>query len=41
VIHFFWDRVLGTYRKPDAGQTQTVGRFGSACSASVNRCASQ
>jgi hypothetical protein len=22
VIHFFWDRVLGTYRRPDAGQTQ-------------------
>ena len=20
VIHFFWDRVLGTYRRPDAGQ---------------------
>jgi sterol desaturase/sphingolipid hydroxylase (fatty acid hydroxylase superfamily) len=22
VIHFFWDRVLGTYRRSDAGQTQ-------------------
>src|SRR6266540_3246742 len=22
VIHFFWDRILGTYRSPDAGQTQ-------------------
>jgi sterol desaturase/sphingolipid hydroxylase (fatty acid hydroxylase superfamily) len=21
VIHFFWDRILGTYRRPDAGQT--------------------
>jgi sterol desaturase/sphingolipid hydroxylase (fatty acid hydroxylase superfamily) len=21
VIHFFWDRILGTYRMPDAGQT--------------------
>ena len=20
VIHFFWDKILGTYRKPDAGQ---------------------
>src|SRR5437660_10694517 len=20
VIHFFWDRILGTYRRPDAGQ---------------------
>jgi hypothetical protein len=20
VIHFFWDRILGTYRKPDAGR---------------------
>ena len=33
VIHFFWDRILGTYRRPDAGQTQangtlrTAGRF--------------
>src|SRR6266511_1322538 len=25
VIHFFWDRILGTYRRPDAGQTQTNG----------------
>jgi sterol desaturase/sphingolipid hydroxylase (fatty acid hydroxylase superfamily) len=25
VIHFFWDRILGTYRSPDAGQTQTNG----------------
>jgi sterol desaturase/sphingolipid hydroxylase (fatty acid hydroxylase superfamily) len=22
VIHFFWDRILGTYRSPDVGQTQ-------------------
>src|SRR5437868_14259506 len=21
VIHFFWDRMLGTYRSPDAGST--------------------
>jgi hypothetical protein len=21
VIHFFWDRILGTYRRPDAGRT--------------------
>jgi sterol desaturase/sphingolipid hydroxylase (fatty acid hydroxylase superfamily) len=40
VMHFFWDRVLGTYRRPDAGQTQTDGTFGSARSASINRCAS-
>jgi Fatty acid hydroxylase len=25
VVHFFWDRVLGTYRSPDVGQTQTIG----------------
>jgi sterol desaturase/sphingolipid hydroxylase (fatty acid hydroxylase superfamily) len=25
VIHFFWDRLLGTYRRPDAGQIQTNG----------------
>jgi hypothetical protein len=25
VIHFFCDRILGTYRRPDAGQTQTNG----------------
>jgi hypothetical protein len=25
VIHFFWDRILGTYRSPDAGQTQANG----------------
>jgi sterol desaturase/sphingolipid hydroxylase (fatty acid hydroxylase superfamily) len=25
VIHFFWDRILGTYRRPDAGRTQTNG----------------
>jgi sterol desaturase/sphingolipid hydroxylase (fatty acid hydroxylase superfamily) len=24
VIHFFWDRILGTYRRPDAGQTLPV-----------------
>jgi len=25
VIHFFWDRILGTYRRPDAAQTQANG----------------
>src|ERR1700730_2797971 len=25
VIHFFWDRILGTYKRPDAGQTQANG----------------
>ena len=25
VIHFFWDRVLGTYRRPDAAQTRANG----------------
>jgi hypothetical protein len=25
VIHFFWDRVLGTYRRPDAGRTHANG----------------
>jgi hypothetical protein len=25
VIHFFWDRILGTYRRPDAGQTKANG----------------
>jgi hypothetical protein len=25
VIHFFWDRILGTYRRPDAELTQTNG----------------
>ena len=25
VIHFFWDKVLGTYRSSDVGQTQTIG----------------
>ena len=25
VIHFFWDRILGTYRSSDAGQTQANG----------------
>jgi hypothetical protein len=25
VIHFFWDRILGTYRRPDAAQTQVNG----------------
>jgi hypothetical protein len=20
VIHFFWDRIIGTYRRPDAGR---------------------
>jgi Fatty acid hydroxylase len=25
VVHFFWDRVLGTYRSPDVGQAQTIG----------------
>ena len=28
VIHFFWDRILGTYRRPDAAQTQTNGGAG-------------
>jgi hypothetical protein len=26
VVHFFWDRVLGTYRGPDIGQLQTIGK---------------
>jgi hypothetical protein len=30
VIHFFWDRILGTYRRPDAGETPTNGTFGPA-----------
>src|ERR1700738_3376553 len=30
VIHFFWDRILGTYRRPDAGQSQMDGTFGPA-----------
>src|SRR5262249_1485337 len=25
VIHFFWDRILGTYRRPDAARTQANG----------------
>jgi sterol desaturase/sphingolipid hydroxylase (fatty acid hydroxylase superfamily) len=25
VIHFFWDRILGTYRRPDVGQNQANG----------------
>src|SRR6266699_3599333 len=25
VIHFFWDRILGTYKRPDAAQTQANG----------------
>jgi hypothetical protein len=25
VLHFFWDKVLGTYRSPDVGQTETIG----------------
>ena len=25
VIHFFWDRILGTYRRPDAGRTHANG----------------
>jgi sterol desaturase/sphingolipid hydroxylase (fatty acid hydroxylase superfamily) len=25
VVHFFWDRVLGTYRSPDVEQAQTIG----------------
>jgi hypothetical protein len=24
VIHFFWDRILGTYRRVDAGQNHTT-----------------
>jgi sterol desaturase/sphingolipid hydroxylase (fatty acid hydroxylase superfamily) len=31
VIHFFWDRILGTYRRPDAGQTQTNGALRMDC----------
>jgi hypothetical protein len=27
VIHFFWDRILGTYRRPDAAQTQANGNL--------------
>jgi hypothetical protein len=23
VIHFFWDRILGTYRRPDPELTET------------------
>ena len=30
VIHFFWDRILGTYRRP-AGQTQTNGTLRIGC----------
>src|SRR6202011_21745 len=32
VIHFFWDRILGTYRRPNAAQTRTNGivRIGGA-----------
>ena len=25
VVHFFWDRILGTYRGPDVGEAQTIG----------------
>ena len=25
VIHFFWDRILGTYRRPDTAETRTNG----------------
>jgi hypothetical protein len=25
VIHFFWDRILGTYRSPDAERTHANG----------------
>jgi sterol desaturase/sphingolipid hydroxylase (fatty acid hydroxylase superfamily) len=25
VIHFFWDRILGTYRRPDVAETRTNG----------------
>jgi sterol desaturase/sphingolipid hydroxylase (fatty acid hydroxylase superfamily) len=31
VIHFFWDRILGTYRSPDAGRTQTNGALRMGC----------
>jgi sterol desaturase/sphingolipid hydroxylase (fatty acid hydroxylase superfamily) len=27
VIHFFWDRILGTYRRPDAGQTRQTEKI--------------
>jgi hypothetical protein len=30
VIHFFWDRILGTYRRPDAGQIQVNGTLRTA-----------
>jgi sterol desaturase/sphingolipid hydroxylase (fatty acid hydroxylase superfamily) len=25
VIHFFWDRILGTYRRSDAGRIHAEG----------------
>jgi hypothetical protein len=28
VIHFFWDRILGTYRRPDAGQLRRMSHRG-------------
>ena len=37
VIHFFWDRILGTYRRPDAGQTQTNGTLRMGCAFSKLR----
>jgi len=27
VIHFFWDRILGTYRMPDGVSVSSVSRF--------------
>ena len=40
VIHFFWDRILGTYRRPDAGQTQANGtlRIGGQPGAPLKSC---
>jgi sterol desaturase/sphingolipid hydroxylase (fatty acid hydroxylase superfamily) len=30
VIHFFWDRILGTYRRPDAGQPRDSHKLAKA-----------
>ena len=35
VIHFFWDRILGTYRRPDAAQTQANGTLRTGGSGSL------
>ena len=34
VIHFFWDRILGTYRRPDAGQLRRMEPFELRCPSS-------